>query len=318
MAEEKDQSPEIKYSDSQKRMFNGFSTNLYGNNWFVLSTNEGGKTSAICGILEELPELEFSTTVADGPQETLTKKITDTFGVTDRSSLASTIGSAIGANLNKQLGGNYTKRVYTSKEFQSNGFELRFTAWKRPDELFDSICLPSSQKEVVNYLSKFATVHTMTSFVDLIDGNVEQAIAGLGSVAPIITQAKDEAGKIMFGSGSNKDIGPEAGGLIDTIGTFLDATATFADEVLVRGWNDRQRITNGAEKFNESLHRLDVLRNGVLDSYLIVAVENWNYQLDQKTLGEKMEFSIKCKIDQRMNSGRLKLYNENSDNKIFG
>ena len=297
-------------------MFNGFSTNLYGNNWFVLSTNEGGKTSAICGILEELPELEFSTKVVDGPQTTLTSLITSTFGITGRESLAASVGAAIGANLNKQLGGNYTKRVYESKEFQGEGFDLKFTAWKNPRALFDEICLPSDQKSVVSYLSKFATVHTTDSLHGLLDGNVDQAITGIGSMAPILLEAKDEAGKIMFGNNAEVEKVEETG-LLDKLSIFADAVAEAADTILVRGWNDRQRITNGAEKFNESLHRLDVLRNGVLDTYFIVAVENWSYTVDQDSLGEKMEVSIKCKIDQRINSSRLKLYDENKDNRIF-
>lgn len=316
MAEERDDSPEIKFSDSQKRMFTGFSTNLYGNNWFVLSTNEGGKTSAICGILEEIPDLEFSTRVVDGPQTTLTSIITNTFGITGRESLAASVGAAMGANLNKQLGGNYTKRVYESKEFQGSGFDLKFTAWKNPRALFDDVCLPSDQKSVVSYLSKFATVHTTGSLQGLLEGNVDQAIAGIGSMAPVIREAKDEAGKMMFGNSRESEKVEEAG-LLDKLSVFADAVAEAADTILVRGWNDRQRITNGAEKFNESLHRLDVLRNGVIDTYFIVAVENWSYTVDQDSLGEKMEVSIKCKIDQRMNSGRLKLYNENKDNGIF-
>ena len=304
-----DGSPEIAFTASQNAMFNGFSENLYGNNWFVLTTNDGGKSTSICGILDKIPTLSFRTETAEGPQKSLTDLLQNTF--TGRGSIANALGGAVGANLNVQLSGNYTKKVYTAKDFQSDGFELTFDAWKRPLELFDPSCPPSSQKAVIDYLTKYATVETVDKFTNLIDRSVDQAMTGLGSIVPIGKKALEDGGRIMFG-GSEKE--KEESSFLDTIEDFANAVTTVADEVLVRGWNDKQRMTYGRTKFNEPLHRLDVLRAGVLDTYFIVGVENWSYELDQNTLGEKMNFTIKCKIDQRMNSSRLHLY---SDRKIF-
>jgi hypothetical protein len=96
----------------------------------------------------------------------------------------------------------------------------------------------------------------------------------------------------------------------EAIKNFGNGIVDFADQLLVRRWSDKQRITYGKEKFNQSLHRLDILRAGVLDTYLIVAIKDWSWQLDQNALGEKMKVTINCSIDQRMNQNRLRLYSE--------
>ena len=119
-------SPEVAFTASQNAMFNGFSENLYGNNWFVLTTNDGGESTSICGILDKIPTLSFRTETADGPQKSLTDLLQNTF--TGRGSIANALGGAVGANLNVQLSGNYTKKVYTAKDFQSEGFDLTFDA----------------------------------------------------------------------------------------------------------------------------------------------------------------------------------------------
>jgi hypothetical protein len=93
------------------------------------------------------------------------------------------------------------------------------------------------------------------------------------------------------------------------MGNFVDALAGAADTLLVRNWSDKQRITMGRTKFNESLHRLDILRAGILDTYFIVSIQDWSCELQQDSLGEKMKVSIKCTLDQRIPQSRLHLHN---------
>lgn len=313
--------PKLSNEERARHYFEGFSENLYGNNWFVLSTNESllaghedtenaelnPKYTTICGILDEVPEIEFKTDIADGPQKTATDFLINIFSISnDGGSLIGAVGSALGANLSKQLAGGYTAKMTSNKEMGGD-FELTFTAWKRPTELFDTHCYPSNQKDVINYLTQYATVDATDTFNSLIKENVNQAITGLASVLPIAKTAVSEAGKVMFGN----DDDSENIGFLDTIDKATDAIAVMGDEVLARGWSDRQRLTIGKQKFNESLHRLDILRAGVLDTYLIVAITDWSYKLDQDSMGEKMTVKISCKVDQRMSSSRLRLYSEN-------
>jgi len=353
------QAPEdvvVEYSARQRDMFNGFSEDLYGNNWFILTTNEAGpqgttgKARSICGILEEVPDLSFNTDVVDGPQKFMVDAMQSFLGrrssgnsnllsaVTGKFGFYSKLANSMGANLNVQLAGNYTKRISNTKDFQKDGFKLKFKTWKYPEQLFDPSCIPSSQKEVIDYLSKYATVYTRPSIFGTLDKAVDQTMAAFGTLAPV-------GKKLLFGA---------VGGAVDAIGTGIGATfgteakayydwaareqlgreftannqapkspeelikamGDTVDSVLVRSWNDKQRITHGQEKFNESLHRLDILRAGILDTYLIVGVSNWSYTLEQETLGESMEVTIDVKLDQRMSRDRLKLYGERED--IFG
>lgn len=311
MADSAEENIRPTYSEEQKRIFKGFSEELYGNNWFVLSTNDGNSMHTMCGILDQIPKLNFSTTVSSGPQQVVTDLISNT--LTGRGSLAQSVGSALGANLNVQISGNYTKRVSTEKSFQDGGFSLTFTCWKRPQDLFDPSCIPSSQRAVIDYLGKYATVDTVDQFTSMLDKTVDQAMSAVGSVIPIATEAASRAGKILFGDDQDKS--RESSDLIDTISKFGEAVSAGADTVLVRGWNDKQRITIGRKKMNEPLHRLDILRAGVLNTYLIVAVKSWSYELDQSSLGEKMKVTLNCSIDQRMNGTRLRTYKE--DKSIF-
>lgn len=325
MAEEKEKDtaepkvPDIEFTRDQQKLFNGFSENLYGNNWFVLSTvdEKTKKPKMICGILEDIPKLSFSTKVVDGPQKTITDILKNTFSVTGRDSLTNAVGNALGANLNKQLAGNYTKKIYESKSFQEDGFDLEFTAWKRPREIFDGDCLPSSQKEIISYLGMYGTVETANSFVELLDHNVEQAMTGIGSLYPIGKEAI-ENGKAVF-NGKSDETQSSVDKLVEGISDFGEAIAKTADTLLIRGWSDNQRMTYGKTKFNEALHRLDIMRAGVLNTYFIVAIEKWKYELDQDSLGEKMKVSINCKLDQRIPSKRLVLYSDtvNGKNPIF-
>ena len=314
MANENESTIEIDYSDKQKSMFNGFSESLYGNNWFILTTNEAGignttgKSSSICGILDNIPSLEFNTDVIDGPQELFLSKVQDF--ITGKKSVPGSIGTALGANLNLQLAGNFSKRIADNKSFQKNGISLKFTAWKRPSELFDRECLPSSQSEVINYLSKYATVYTYPNLNDVLDQAVEQGLSAAGTVIPLANQIVNSTGKMLLGGNEKSN---ETSNLINGLSKFSDALGETVDNAIVRSWSDKQRITHGQEKFNESLHRLDILRAGVLDSYLIVGVKNWSYTLEQESLGEKMSIVIDCEIDQRMNRSRLHLYNERDD-----
>ena len=302
----------VAFSDAQKRMFQGFSEDLYGNNWFVLTTNDGTNgmgnkpSRSICGILTEIPELTFKTEVIEGPQKVVTdlaKKL-----LLDRDSVPGAVGAALGANINPQLGGGYTKQMIGSKSFQDDGFDLEFIAWKSPKEIFDPDFAPSSQKEIISYLTDFATVQTSDALTGMLSESVGQVMAGLGSVVPIAMETINEAGKMIHGgNGSEKAI--QTSGFLDKAESFVDTVATVADELLVRNWSDKQRISNGRKKFNESLHRLDILRAGVLDTYFVVAITNWSCELLQDSLGEKMKVSIKCKLDQRITQSRLHLHN---------
>ena len=295
----------VNFSNEIDRLFKGFSENLYGNNWFVLSNNENGKATAIAGVLENIPTLNFSTTLEPGPA---VKAVDLVKKYTGRGSILANIGSATGANLNQQISGNFTKAIPISKEFQGKGIEVKFTVWKNPRAIFDDVCAPSNISEVISYLTNFAAVDTKEDVNDLIESFVDQAAAGITSLANIPAKAI-ESGKKMIDSQKegrkDEDIG--FGEHLKIIG---EGIATIADNTFVRGWNDKQRITHGKTKFNECLHRLDILRAGILDTYLIVAIEKWSYKIDQTSLGEKMEVSITFKIDQRMSQKRLKLYCE--------
>jgi hypothetical protein len=312
----------IDYSVKQRSkidLYRGFSENLYGNNWFILSTNEGlaagrknddnlkPKYTSICGILDDIPTLDFSTSISEGPQQTATDFLVKTFsiGSDGNGGVLGAVGAATGANLSKQLAGGYTAQMARSEEL-SGEFKLSFKVWKRPGDLFDPTCPPSNQSEVIKYLTDYATVDATDTFLNMASSNVDRAIAGIGRVLPIAKSAVEEAGKVIFGDDkSSKDMG-----FLDTIETAVDAVAAAGDQLLARGWSDRQRIALGKLKFNESLHRLDILRAGILDSYFIVAITDWSYKLDQDSMGEKMEVQITCKVDQRMRSNRLKLYSE--------
>lgn len=308
-------------SDKEKDPYKGFSENLYGNNWFVLSTNEGlsnfhgdsespnPKYTSICGVLDEVPKLSFSTEISDGPQKTATEFLVKTFSISNDGggSILGAVGAATGANLSKQVAGGYTAKMTANKEMKGE-FDLSFTAWKRPTDIFDPQCTPSDQGEVINYLTQYATVDATGTMVSMLDQNIDQAMAGLASVVPIAKQAVEDAGKVMFG----KDDG-QSMGFLGTIDKACNALAAGGDQLLARGWSDRQRISLGKLKFNESLHRLDILRAGVLDSYLIVAITNWSYKLEQDAMGEKMTVKITCKVDQRMSYNRLVLYSETKD-----
>lgn len=308
MAEEnKKKVPDIEFTKEQKKMFNGFSENLYGNNWFVLSTvDEGSKRPhMICGVLEEIPKLSFETELVAGPQKAVIDVLKNTFSITGRDSLINSVGNALGANLNKQLAGNYTKRVYQDKSFQKDGFDLKFSVWKHPEEIFDGVCLPSNQKEIISYLANYATVETAASLVDVIDHTVDQAMTGIGSLYPVAKEAIENGRQVIMGEGDDEH---RADGLLESLSTFGETIAKTADTLLIRGWSDNQRMTYGKTKFNESLHRLDILRAGVLDTYFIVAVNSWSYELDQDTLGEKMTVNLKLKLDQRIPADRLLIY----------
>ena len=319
----------LKFGKNILNMFNGFSENFYGNNWFVLSTNEGGNLSAICGVLDEIPNLEFKTTLTNGP---VTKLIDKLKVFTGRGGVAGTVSSATGANINVQIAGNYSVRLPMSKEFQPNGFKLNFTAWRDPRQVFDPVCLPSDMKTVVSYLKNYATVMTTDKVDELVKRFSEQAEAGILSLTPILGKAVDSAkttildgikknvpgSNLFLGTGEENTSGGSESSVDSVFKTFNEignGLADFADNLLVRRWNDKQRITYGKEKFNESLHRLDIMRSGVLDTYLIVGIKNWNYQLDQSALGERMKVTLECAIDQRMSQDRLRLY---SDRAMFG
>ena len=43
MADNRNDYTDVKFSQTQKNMYNGFSEDLYGNNWFILTTNDIGK-----------------------------------------------------------------------------------------------------------------------------------------------------------------------------------------------------------------------------------------------------------------------------------
>ena len=346
---------EVEYDSRQRDMFNGFSEDLYGNNWFILTTNEAGpggtkgKARSICGILEEVPDLNFSTQVVNGPQQFMVEAMQSFLGRRgDSSNILSTLSgkfgfyakmaNSMGANMNVQLDGNYTKRISNTKDFQKDGFKLKFKTWKYPEHLFDPSCIPSSQKEVIDYLSKYATVYTRPSIFGTIDHVVDQSVAVVGSIAPVGKKILGGAvGGAMdaVGAGIGSMMGSEAKSFYDwaTESQFgkgflkekqapkspeelIKSLGEGIDDSLVRSWNDKQRITHGQEKFNESLHRLDILRAGILDTYLIVGVSDWSYTLEQDTLGETMDVSIDVKIDQRMSRDRLKLYGEREN--IFG
>jgi hypothetical protein len=295
----------VNFSNEIDRLFKGFSENLYGNNWFVLSNNENGKATAIAGVLENIPTLSFSTTLEPGPA---VKAVDLVKKYTGRGSILATVGAATGANLNPQISGNFTKAIPISKEFQGKGIEVKFKVWKNPRAIFDDVCPPSNIKEVISYLTKFAAVDTKEDANELIDGFIDQVSAGITTLADIPGKAI-ESGKKMINSRKDgrKDEDIRPGEHLKILG---EGIATTIDNTFVRGWNDKQRITHGKTKFNECLHRLDILRAGVLDTYLIVAIENWSYKIDQSSLGEKMEVSITFKIDQRMSQNRLKLYCE--------
>lgn len=323
---------EINFGEDIKGMFNGFSENFYGNNWFVLSTNEGGKASGICGVLNEIPKLNFKTSLEPGPITALMDKVRD---YTGRGGAAGAIGSATGTNMNIQLAGNYSVRFPMDKAFQPDGFRLEFTAWREPSRIFDRVCCPSNTEAIISYLKNYATVVTASNTDQFIKSMLESAETGLSAIGPIIDSASESAkAKIMDGIKKNvkdaiKENVPGAGYIIkdsedqtksqdkgffennwEALKNFGNGVADFADKLLVRRWSDKQRITYGKEKFNESLHRLDILRAGVLDTYLIVAIKDWSWQLDQNALGEKMKVTINCAIDQRMNQNRLRLYSE--------
>ena len=322
----------INFGKDIKRMFKGFSENLYGNNWFVLSTNEGGKASAICGVLNEVPKLNFKTTLKAGPVTALMDMMRD---YTGRGGIAGAIGSATGTNMNIQLAGNYSVRYPISKGFQPDGFKLEFTAWREPSMIFDPVCCPSNCASIISYLKNYATVATSSNMSQLINGMIQSADAGLSTIGPIMDSALDSVkAKIQDGAekaakdairknvpGANylmddnsDQTATQDKGFFDTLWDPIKKTGEFitdfADQMLVRRWSDKQRITYGKEKFNQSLHRLDILRAGVLDTYLIVAIKDWSWQLDQNALGEKMKVTINCAIDQRMNQNRLRLYSE--------
>ena len=319
------ESSEIHFSNSQKNMFKGFSENLYGNNWFVLSNNEGGNVSAICGVLDKIPSLSFKTELVNGPATKLIDKMRD---LTGRGGILGSVGAATGSNMNPQISGNFTVRLPMSTAFQSEGFKLEFSCWKNPRDIFDDVCLPSDMISVISYLTNFATVETNGNIQDAIQKLVEQGSAGVLSISPIVGKAV-EGVKATITDAAKKNIpGYSFLGLDNTTSAntsdkqnpdenFFDALsamgtglAEFVDKTFVRTWNDKQRITYGKTKFNETLHRLDVMRAGVLDTYLIVGIKSWDYTIDQSTLGQKMKVSIDCMIDQRMSKGRLKLYNE--------
>ena len=303
---------ELSFDANQRNMLQGFSEDLYGNNWFVLTSNDGEgltrtESKSICGILTEVPTLSFSTTVANGPQAVVTDLIQGL--LLNREGIAGAAGAAVGANISPQLGGGYTKTMVAGKGFQEDGFDLEFIAWKNPKEIFDPMCAPSNQQEVLEYLADFATVETNNSVSGLLDQAVDQAMAGLGSVVPILMEAADGATKAVHGGSTNDKEADTDTGFLDKIEEFATKATSFADTMLVRRWSDKQRITFGRTKFNESLHRLDILRAGILDTYLIVAIESWSCELMQDSLGQKMKVSIKCKPDQRMERKRLHLFN---------
>lgn len=312
MADNRNDYTDVKFSQTQKNMYNGFSEDLYGNNWFILTTNDigkggfgNGRSSSICGVLNSIPKLTFKTDIVDGAQKSITDLVTGLIN-TKRGSAIGAVGSALGINLNQQLAGNFTRRVYSGKSFLEDGITLEFDCWKDPAAIFDDICLPSDQSSVVSYLTKFATVETANGLYEVLDRKIEQTIAGAASIVPVGKKALSDAGKVLLGY--DNQAGEDD--LFDKIGNFAKSITTAADTLLVRGWNDKQRISIGREKFNECLHRLDIMRAGVLDTYLIVAVDKWNYELDQDSLGEKMKVQISLKLDQRMNRDRLSLYSE--------
>ena len=318
----------INFGKDIKSMFNGFSENFYGNNWFVLSTNEGGKASAICGVLNEVPKMKFNTKLEAGPITALMDKMKE---YTGRGGVAGAIGSATGTNVNIQLAGNYSVRYPIMTGFQEEGIKLEFTVWKNPDKIFDPVCCPSGIKPVISYLKNYATVVTSSSTTQLIENLTKSAEVGLGAIGPIVDSAVDHAKQTIMDGAKDlmkqnipgakllmdddkkeeaKTIGEQLSDNWDAIKNFGNGIVDFADQLLVRRWSDKQRITYGKEKFNQSLHRLDILRAGVLDTYLIVAIKDWSWQLDQNALGEKMKVTINCVIDQRMNQNRLRLYSE--------
>lgn len=334
LRKQKNTAEEIKidFGKDIKAMFNGFSENFYGNNWFVLSTNEGGKASAICGVLNEIPKISFKTTLKAGPITALMDKMRD---YTGRGGVAGAVGSATGTNMNIQLAGNYSVRYPMDKAFQPDGFKLEFTAWREPSRIFDPVCCPSNCASIISYLKNYATVATSSNMSQLIKSMMDSADVGLSTIGPIMESAfdtvkakiqdgaekvaKDAIRKNVPGAGylmdedSDKTTTQDKGffeNLWDPIKKTGEFITDFADQLLVRRWSDKQRITYGKEKFNQSLHRLDILRAGVLDTYLIVAIKDWSWQLDQNALGEKMKVTINCAIDQRMNQNRLRLYSE--------
>jgi hypothetical protein len=271
-----------------------------------------------------------------GPVTALMDKLRD---YTGRGGAAGAIGSATGTNMNIQLAGNYSVRYPMDKSFQPDGIKLEFTAWREPSRVFDPVCCPSNAATVISYLKKYATVVTSSDMDQFINRTVKSADTGLSAVGPIIDSAFESAkakfadrakniakdfiqenvpGSKYFMKDSSDQTQTQDKGFfeqnwenIKNSGEFL---IDFADELLVRRWSDKQRITYGQEKFNQSLHRLDILRAGILDTYLIVAIKDWTWQLDQSALGERMKVSINCMIDQRMSQNRLRLY---SDRDIF-
>lgn len=327
----------IDFGNDIKSMFNGFSENFYGNNWFVLSTNEGGKASAICGVLSEIPKLNFKTTLKTGPVTALMDQMR---AYTGRGGAAGAIGSATGTNMNLQLAGNYSVRYPMDKGFQPDGFKLEFTAWRDPSRIFEQVCCPSNYASIISYLKNYATVATSSNMSQLIEGMIKSADVGISSIGPVMESAFDSVkakiqdgtekfakdtirknvpgAKLLMDEDSDKTETQDKG-FFETLWDPMKKTGEFiidfADEVLVRRWSDKQRITYGKEKFNQSLHRLDILRAGILDTYLIVAIKDWSCQLDQSALGEKMKVTINCSIDQRMNQNRLRLYSERA---MFG
>lgn len=310
-------SEEVKFSQTQKNMFDGFHEDLYGNNWFVLTTNDlgeeglgdkkNGRSSSICGVLEKIPSLGFKTTLESGPVGTVQKLYSQYLG---RGGWVGAIGSATGSNLNKQLGGNYSIRYPISRSFQEEGITLEFECWKNPAEIYDPVCLPSDMKSVISYLTRFATVQTSEQLDVLVEGAAQEVLSGALGIPILIGQAALSA---VTGD-SKKEVdengNPIKKGAGDYVKSAVETVAKFTDDLVVRKWNDKQRITRGREKFNECLHRLDIMRAGVLDTYLIVAIKNWSYQFDQNALGLMMKVTINCMIDQRMNKNRLKLYSE--------
>lgn len=310
-------SEEVKFSQTQKDMFDGFHEDLYGNNWFVLTTNDlgeeglgdkkNGRSSSICGVLDKIPSLGFKTTLESGPVSSIQKIYSQYLG---RGGMVGAIGSATGSNLNRQLGGNYSIRYPISRAFQEEGITLEFECWKNPADIYDPICLPSDMKSVISYLTRFATVQTSEQLDVLVEDAAKEVLSGALGIPILLGQAA-----VSAMTGSSKDEVDENGNQIkrelgDHVKSGIESVANFADDLLVRKWNDKQRITRGREKFNECLHRLDIMRAGVLDTYLIVAIKDWSYQLDQNALGLMMKVTINCMIDQRMNKNRLKLYSE--------
>lgn len=259
----------------------------FGNNYFTLSTvigtsSDGGETyvvKKISGVLNSLPALKWEKGLGASMGLSVTNAIADLLD----SSLLTVIGEAVNYNFSIQFTGPITSQIPGIATFQSQGFTLEFDAWDKESIIYTNVAKDSisSYDDVLEYLSKTATIYS---------GKDDKA----GREAAIADdKAKKEQKEKDKQKGEDVEKEEEEKGVINIIESIFNRLVGTQYDT-----NKRMLIAN--EKLNEPLHTLTLNLNSTLKINVIVAIKNWDFSLEDNSIGHRAKFNIECIPDQRI------------------